>query len=89
MEGTGMKHKLPPPPLPERRRCEDYVDWIGLDKEALNFLEVLTGTRYSRQTLYNWANKGHLKTNGYRPLKTTRKLLRECAQNYLGVRLKR
>ena len=59
--------------------------WVTLH-HAIPILKKLTGNTYTRQTLFNWANRGWLETNGYRPLKTTEEMLRNCIREHLQLR---
>lgn len=72
----------------QQLRPEEVVDWLSL-RQAIPYLKQITSNTYTVQTLYNWAKHGWLTTNGFRPLKTTRKLLRQCAEQHLGLRLER
>ena len=70
--------------MPRHFDVDELVDWMSLS-EATTYLEQITHNKYSRATLYYWAKKGWLGTNGFRPLKTTRKMLRSCAEQHLAV----
>lgn len=57
------------------------ADWVKLS-DVPELVELETGERPSRQTIYNWAKNGWLKVGDYKPLRTTRAWIRECLENH-------
>ena len=51
---------------------ESLIDWIRLTSVP-KIVEQETGYKYTIATVYNWARRGWLRTNGYKPLRTTRR----------------
>ena len=61
------------------------VDWIPLS-DVPRIVDFETGYKPTRQTIYNWARRGWLKTNGMHPLKTTKPYVMDCLARHRRVR---
>lgn len=57
------------------------ADWVAL-RDVPRLVELETGKRPSRQTIYNWAKKGWLKVGDYKPWRTTRAWILECLTDH-------
>lgn len=57
------------------------ADWVPL-REVSKLVELETGRRFTRQTIYNWVKNDWLKVGEYKPLRTTRAWIRECLDNH-------
>ena len=66
-------------------RPEELVEWISL-RDACGVFKQITGNAYAPATIYAWAKKGVLGTNGFHPLKTTREHIRRCAEEHLKMK---
>lgn len=53
------------------------ADWVSVTK-ATKLVELETGHRPTRQTIYNWVRRGWLKVGPFRPLRTTRRWILDC-----------
>jgi len=53
------------------------ADWVSVAKAA-RLVELETGHRPTRQTIYNWVERGWLKVGPFRPMRTTRHWILEC-----------
>ena len=56
-------------------------DWIPLTAVP-EIVERETGYRPTRQTVYNWAHREWLRVGAFKPLRTTRKWVRECLADH-------
>lgn len=57
------------------------IEWMNLN-EVPALVERATGWKPSNMTVYTWVKKGHLKSNGYRPLRTTRRWVQDYIDTY-------
>lgn len=57
------------------------IDWIPLSAVP-RIVEKETDYLPTRQTVHNWAKSGKLQTNGYYPLRTTRKAVLAFLRTY-------
>jgi len=62
--------------MPNAEFDQSLLDWISIP-HALRLIEYETGWKFTRQSFYNWARAGRIRTNGIRPLRTTRKYVYE------------
>lgn len=58
---------------------ERAVEWLSLTQVPA-IIEKETGWRPTRETVYMWAKSRKLKTNGFRPLRTTRRWILDCLE---------
>lgn len=57
------------------------ADWVRLS-DVPGLVELETGRKFTRQTIYNWVKNGWLKVGEYKPYRTTRAWIRECLNNH-------
>lgn len=60
------------------------IDWISLPQVSA-VVEREIGWRPSRATVNDWAKTGKLRTNGFRPLRTTRRWVLDYLENHRKV----
>lgn len=60
------------------------ADWVSV-AQVPKLVELETGHRPTRQTVYNWIEKEWLKVGPFRPLRTTRRWIIDCLNDHVKV----
>lgn len=61
------------------------ADWVSV-AEVPRLVGLETGKRPTRQTVYNWIERGWLKVGPFKPLRTTRRDILNCLNDHIRVK---